>query len=134
MNAICHDGGEAFSNSSYWSENWEDGTRINLNTYEETYSAEIPNTETESNNAILKARKYGRDLGVIGRLLTYDEANSMQTLYDEDFEKYGPIYGPILFGFFEEGDWINSWLGTGYEGNSNKVYTACGRSWRSIRI
>ena len=67
----------AFANSNYWSENWESGTSINFNTYEETYHTEIPNTET--NNAILKVRKYGRDLGVTGRLLTVNEANTRNT-------------------------------------------------------
>ena len=60
----------AFSSTSYWSSSWVSGTRLNLNLY----------SGFQSTDAIGKAISYASSKGAIGgRLLTYDEANTMKS-------------------------------------------------------
>ncbi|MBQ1392801.1 MAG: hypothetical protein IIY81_04550 [Lachnospiraceae bacterium] len=120
----------AFSNSNYWSADWVSGTRINLNTWETTYSKTMPNTETTSNNAIKRARKYGQDLvGVEGRLLTYDEANTSDTtncLFQTSAMQ------TILYGSYSGTDAVKTdcclvyWLGSADENSSTGVWIVNG--------
>ena len=93
----------AFSNSNYWASDWVSGTEMDLNTYEETYDTEMPNTETVGNNAMLRARKYGNDLGATGRLLADEEANSLEN-----------SMSTIIYGRYTGGDKVGGSSGNGY--------------------
>ena len=103
----------AFSSTNYWSLNWVEGTRINLNIYETTYNITIPASETNLNNAVLKARKYAADLGIsaTGRLLTYEEADISDTancLFNSlDLQT-------ILYGRYTDDDKVGGLSGNGY--------------------
>ncbi len=72
----------AFSSKNYWSSDWVSGTSMDLNTYT-TASVASANSQNKDNNAIMKARDYATAAGgTNGRLLTYEEANTLLTRYD----------------------------------------------------
>ncbi len=68
----------SFASTNYW--NFENGTeQVNLNTYT-TDAVASANGQTEENNAIMRARYYATqtiDSSATGRLLTYEEANTL---------------------------------------------------------
>ena len=120
-----------FSNSNYWLADWKaaSGTarRINLNTWDAPANKTMPAEEDLSNNALLRARKYGQDLGGIGRLLTYDEANTgdstnglfktsaMQTIL------YGKYTGDDKVGGSSGDGFLFFWLASSYEGSEMSI-------------
>ena len=123
-----------FSNSNYWSSEWVSGTRINLNTYETTYNTTMPAEEDLSNNALLRARKYGQDLGGTGRLLTYDEANtndSTNCLFKTSKMEtilYGRYTGDDQVGGSSGNGYLYYWLASSYEDYNNCVWYVWGSS------
>lgn len=117
-----------FSYSNYWSADWYKASVteriINLNTWDAPKNKTIPSTETPSNNALLRARKYGQDLGGTGRLLTYDEANTSDTtncLFKTDAMQ------TILYGTYTGSDqvgegFLSYWLATTTRYTNEQVY------------
>ena len=96
----------AFSSTNYWSGDWVEGSRINLNNYT------MPSSQTVSNNAIMKARAYGTSKGGTGRLMTVEEVEAL----GGSTSSYSTSNCP---------SWINSqnfWLGSAVEGISNDVW------------
>ena len=82
----------AFSSTNYWSNLWAEGTRLNLNNV----------SGFASGDCMDKAQKYARAVGgsgAEGRLLTYEEADSLRGSYPT------MIYSQ------------NYWLGSAYENN-----------------
>ena len=122
----------SFSNAVYWSADWnaasETARRINLNTWDAPANKTMPATETLSNNALLRARRYGEDLGGTGRLLTYDEANTsdstnclfktsaMQTIL------YGKYTGDDKVGGSSGNGYLYYWLASSSEYNYDRVW------------
>jgi len=90
----------AFSSTNYWSNLWAEGTRLNLNNV----------SGFASGDCMDKAQKYARAVGgsgAEGRLLTYEEADSLRGSYPT------MIYSQ------------NYWLGSASE-NSNYVWRVYG--------
>ena len=107
----------AFSSTNYWLDTWNSKSttaekRLNLN-IEPTIPTEGDNAQSVSNNAILRAREYGRNLGVTGRLLTYDEANTLKSTMSTII--YGKYTGDEKVG---TDGWLLYWLGSA-SGNSS---------------
>ena len=104
-----------FSYSYYWEADWNaasvSGRLMNLNNWDAPVNKTMPNTETLSNNALLRARKYGQDLGGTGKLLTYEEANtsdSTNCLFKTSAMKR------ILYGRYTVDDKVGGSYGNGY--------------------
>ena len=117
-----------FSNNNYWSSDWVSETKINLNIWDVPEEKTMPDTETVSNNAILKSRKYGSDLGIAGKLLTYDEANERDTincLFQTSVMQiilYGKYQGDSRVGGETGNGMLLFWLGSTYESSVYHVY------------
>ena len=100
----------AFSNSNYWNTqgHWTEGTRTDLN------NETMPETETEDNNAIKRARAYAAQFGATGgRLLSYEEAISSETTTSTYL--FNNHVDDVLKN-------CNFWLGSSHENGSNYVY------------
>ncbi|MBQ9298599.1 MAG: hypothetical protein IJ223_06220 [Clostridia bacterium] len=105
----------AFSSTNYWSSDWVEGTRMNLNTYTtDAVAAAADPTQTKANNAIMRARDYATSTigsGAEGRLLTYEEANELQS-----------SYGAMINGTAntnDGGNYLYYWLSSAYESDNN---------------
>ena len=107
-NAMYSETGCEFSNTNYWSGDWEEGTRMNLNTYT-TATVANNNSQTKANNAIMRARDYATSTigsGAEGRLLTYEEADTL-------ISSYGTmIYGRANRQEENSVNYLNYWLST----------------------
>ena len=107
-----------FSRSNYWSDDWKaaSGTarRINLNTWDAPANKTMPSTETLGNNAVLKARKYGQDLGGTGRLLTYEEANTSDSVNCLFGMTSSDPLRTVLYGRYTGDDKVGGSSGNGY--------------------
>lgn len=100
-----------FSSTNYWSSSWVSGTKLNLNGYP-GYTA---------TDAMGKVNTYVRTKGAIGgRLLTYDEANTMKSSSNTAVKNMFKGTGNTAQNF------ENYWLGSSYEGNGNRVYRVSG--------
>ena len=106
----------AFSSSQYWS-----STNQNLNN--------IPGGETDVTYCVPRIKKYAFDKGAInGRLLTYEEANAIQSGTNEEAKNmlWGRENTKLAYtsGF----GWLYYWLGSSYSNNANNVWTMGGQS------
>ena len=96
----------AFSSTNYWLSEGRERYPLDLNNYT------IPEGET---SIVTTAKTYGNKLGTKeGRLMTYDEANTLKTTANTD----------ILYGN-KDGKTFNYWLGSA--GDSQKVWFVGGR-------
>lgn len=88
----------AFSSTNYWSSSFT-SSPFNLNDF-------IGYTETD---AIGKAEKYGRSKGAVSsRLLSYEEANSLESKKDSNTKIYAMFRGPAN----TANGYLNYWLGS----------------------
>ena len=115
------------------------------------------NGETVANNAILRARQYavdvfGSNVGAVGRLLTYDEANTSET---NSLVGTGKVSTTVLYGIWEDASekvggssgngYLYYWLASSSENYNNFVdvivgeYTSLGwwlyseQNWCGVR-
>ena len=73
--AVTSDFGRSFSSTNYWSSDFTSNPFDLQGTYLENHP--LTNVETDANNAIKKAQSYGESLGGTGRLMTYEEADTI---------------------------------------------------------
>ena len=123
-NAAYGDTACAFSTGEdpYWSSDWVEGTRINLNTYT-TDEVASNNNQTKANNAIMRARDYVTstiNISAEGRLLTYEEANALQSSYAS------MINGTANTN--SGGNYLYYWLAT-VSADTNDYGYECGTVW-----
>ena len=88
----------AFSDTNYWS--GETSYPVDLNNYK-LNDSEVQ-AKIKPTDATEVAKKYGSNLGVTGRLMTYEEAASLDV----------SATSSILYGQYEEGKFLNYWLGS----------------------
>ena len=106
-----------------------------MNTYETTYNTTMQNTETLGNNALLRAKKYGQDLGGIGRLLTYAEANTGNSTNCLFGTSYSDPLRTVLYGRYTETEKVGGssgngclyyWLASSSKDNNSAVWCVNG--------
>ena len=94
----------AFSSTTYWSS-------VEGIAYPDSTTKKYPDLNDETkygtgSDVIAKAKAYGASLKATGRLMTYEEANVLET----------PNYSEILCGN-KDGNKLNYWLGSAYSEN-----------------
>ena len=100
--------GRSFASTNYWSSDFTSDPFDLQGAYLENHP--LASSETEANNAIMKAQSYGIAKGAIGRLMTYEEANAIQTGNDTTMKN-------ILWGKWNDDTQpaerhLNWWLGS----------------------
>ena len=104
----------AFSTTNYWSSSFTDNTfkLFNLNDF----------SGYQSTDAIGKAKSYGRSIGAVSsRLLSYEEANALNTKASSDTKIYNMLWGNAN----SANGYLYYWLGSAY--NTEYVYIVNGR-------
>lgn len=95
----------------------------------------MQNTETLGNNALLRAKKYGQDLGGIGRLLTYAEANTGNSTNCLFGTSYSDPLRTVLYGRYTETEKVGGssgngclyyWLASSSKDNNSAVWCVNG--------
>ena len=119
-NATPDDYGRSFSSTNYWSGDITSGPSELQGTYLENHP--LPLDETETHNAIKKAQSYGVTKGAFGRLMTYEEAYTIQNGTDNNMKN-------ILWGSWTDGTQPNSgfllqWIGA--VANASEVFVISG--------
>ena len=117
---VMSDYARNFSSTNYWKDDFTSRPFNLQGDYLKSHLLSV--SETEGNNAILKAKTYGMSKKVVGELMSYEEVNDIKNGNDDNMKNI--IWGRWTDESKPKNGYLNWWLGDAY--SSSYLYAVYG--------